>query len=147
MTMQARVQQLERQLRDVWQKLRGIPSRFAGGGAVETGFVLNNIAGGSVLGGSISGIKYDGAFDVTEVPDEDPTVPDILTFPVGLGRANLLGGGIVYVALRPDPGAGVVTGLISDVPNLSLCLSKVKVSLPLDSDPLILVDVYIPFRF
>lgn len=121
------------------------------GGAPSVVYVLNAIQGGSTIwssgANSISGIKYDAATSILTVPNVDASVPAIGTFAVGLGRASLVGGGTVYVAVRPDPGTGVVTGLVSHIPNNSVCLSFTKVRIPLVTDSSVLVDVYVPGEF
>ncbi len=146
------VQELIADVKQIKKWMRGIPSRFAGGGSTpETFKTINGIIGGSNLWTSgaqtVSGIKYDGATSNTTVPNANPSTPGIGTFPVGLGRGTISGIGTVYVSLRPNPGTGVVTALQSYVSNGSACLSVAKVQLPVAGFPLILRDVYLLFRF
>ncbi len=149
--IQQEIMRLRRDIDELKKHTRNIPSRWAGG-RQDNVFILNNIEGNDNLwtsgAQSIDGIKYDGATSVLTVPNVDASIPSIGTFAVGLGRATLLGtGGKVYVATRPNPGTGVVTGILSDIPDNSVILSVVRVSIPLVSDASILVPVYIGYRF
>lgn len=148
---EARLRKLEAdnmRLRDmIYQRPILVPAAAA----TPAEYILNAIEGGSTLwssgANSITGIKYDAGTSITTVPNVSASVPAIGTFATGLGRGTLLGAGTVYIALRPDPGSGVVTGLISDVPNNQVCLSFLKVRIPLVSDATVLVDVYVPGEF
>lgn len=97
---------------------------------------------------SVTGVKYDGATSITTLPAVDPGSISITTFAVGLGRGVPLHalGTRAYIALRPNPGTGVVTGLINNVPDGSLVIAATKLQLPLFGDPLTLIDCYVPFR-
>ncbi len=146
-----RIDDMQTEIGRLRRELEQRPLISVGGSSPEVLYVLNNIEGGTVLwtsgAQSISGIQYNAATSVTTVPNASASIPAIGTFAVGLGRASLLGGGTVYVALRPNPGTGVITGIVSDIPNDSVCLSVVKTTLPLVSDATVLVDVYIAYRF
>ncbi len=154
-TIGQRVQSMAREITRIRQDTQDLPliaPRTVGSGDASPVFVINNIVGGDVLDGAvtpnITGIKYDGGVDVVEVPDEDPTIPSIGSFVTGLGRGVRMDTSeTVYVCLRPDPGTGVITNIISDIPDGQLALSARRVMLPLDSDPDTLVPVYLIYSF
>jgi hypothetical protein len=96
------------------QRVRGIPSRFAGGAAPTPHRVLSLI-GGNLLYGGVQGLKY-AADPFTPSQVWDPDVDDVMD--TGLGRAALYVDGLLsagYVLIRHNMAAWpgpLVTGQV-----------------------------------
>ncbi len=148
---QKRIDFLEVEVSRLRHELARRPLISVGGSTSTTFYLLNNITGGSTLyssgAQSVTGIKYDAATSNTTVPNSDPTAVAPAAFGTGLGRATLLGTSTtVWVAMRPNDGTGVVTGITSDIPNTMFAISISRVTLTaLAGDPT--ATVYIAYRF
>ncbi len=153
-TIGQRVQSMAREITRIRQDTQDLPliAPRTVGASPNTAIPINNIVGGSVLNASvtpnINGIKYDAGTSITTVPNVNAAVPSIGTFAVGLGRGVITStGATVYVALRPNPGSGVTTDIISDIPDNQIGLSDRFVLIPLVSDATVLVKVYLIYSF
>lgn len=74
-----------RKIRDLERQMKGIPSRFAGGGSVPS-FSVGNIIGGNTLTSGQAGINYSSS-QITSVPTAYNPDTDT-TFITGIGRAD-----------------------------------------------------------
>lgn len=120
-------------------------------GETATRFWTMTIYGDNTIynsgGFTLQGIDYDGATSATTVPQENPATY-VGAMPTGVGRAVLSSSSAtVWVALRPNPGTGVITDLLSDVPTGVLVLSRYITTLPVFGSPTVTVPVYIPWLF
>jgi hypothetical protein len=138
------------------QKIRGIPSRFAGGATIPQWYI--EVEGGNVLAvfGAVTvyGLKYGGLTGqwISEVPADDPEDVAAGAAPDYLSPARLLknDGTLewVWVASRIDPAVyELEKDMIGGLPQGTPFISLHSFSLPVTgSDPVEYRTVYIPSR-
>ncbi len=135
---------MEAEIRELQREMRGIPSRFAGGSSTTAVDVITMSSGSDTLT-SISGVAYRGiavpASAITSVPSATPSGSS-----PGLG-VGYLRGVAVWIAVKVDAGAGVVTDTVAAIPNGQTFTTRKAVDMPVAGGGGIKAKVYLPWDF
>ncbi len=137
--------ELMARVRDLERAMKGVPSRFAGGGAPPVVDVITASLGSDVLITVVStqykGVALPGTVP-TVLPQIDPAM--LTTFPAFLGKGRLRDVW-VWIAVRVNPGSGVTGDILASIPNGQAFMTRKSVIMPVTGGGE--ASVYFPWLF